>query len=168
MNDTEDNGNSLESLMEKLEESEKLKNEYLANWQRARADLINYKNEEGQRVEDLAKYVGSEFAINLMPILDNFELALDDKLLKQAKNQELEKIIEGFVNIKKQLQEFLRSCGLEEIKTVGEMLDLNVHEVVGEEKSSNEEKAGIIIKEDRKGYVLQGRVLRPAKVIVAK
>lgn len=168
MKDAEDNTDDLEVLNNKLQESEKLKNEYLSSWQRARADLINYKNEEGKRIEDLAKYIGSEFAMNLMPILDNFELALNKKNLELLEGKEVSKVIEGFLNIKKQLQEFMRSCGLEEIKTEGEMVDLNLHEIIGEEKASKGEKSGIIKKEERKGYTLHGKVLRPAKVIVAK
>ena len=63
-----------EELNKKIAELDKQKNEYLAGWQRARADLLNYKKEEMERVGDFLKYANEEFILKILPILDNFEV----------------------------------------------------------------------------------------------
>ena len=64
----------LEDLKKKLEECQKEKDEYLAGWQRARADILNYKKEEMERIEEILKYAGEELILKILPILDNFDL----------------------------------------------------------------------------------------------
>lgn len=154
---------SLEEIKKKLEECEKLKNEYLAGWQRARADLINYKKEELERVGNLIKYASEGLILELLPILDNFEVA-EKKLPENLKNDEN---VKGLLLIKKQFQDFLKKQGVEEIKSVGEKFDPSLHEVV-EEIETDEKETGIIIEEIQKGYKINGRLLRPAKVKVSK
>ncbi len=148
-----------EELQKKLEESEKKAAEYLASWQRARADLLNYKKEEMERVGEFLKYANEEFVLRILPILDNFEIATrlrsvnDEASARQGKEGD---IIEGFLQIKKQIQDFLKSQGVEEVKTGEEKFDLNFMEAV--------EKA----EAERKGYTINGRLLRPAKVKIIK
>ncbi|HDM31885.1 MAG TPA: nucleotide exchange factor GrpE [bacterium] len=153
----------IEELKKKLEESEKLKQEYLAGWQRARADLLNYKKEELKRVGNLVKVATENLILELLPILDNFDIA--EKNLPKEKKEDPN--IKGFLQIKKQILDFLKKQGVEEIKTVGEKLNLQFHEVV-EEVDTDEVETGYIIEEVQKGYKINGRVLRPAKVKVAK
>jgi molecular chaperone GrpE len=154
-----------EDLKKKLEDCEKQKNEYLNNWQRERADFLNYKREELERISELVKYNEMTLILNILVVLDNFELA-EKKLPENLKKDEN---IKGLVQIKTQIQEFVKSRGIEEIKSIGENFDPNLHEVVGEvESSSSADKQGIIVEEIQKGYKLNGRLLRPAKVKVAK
>ena len=153
----------IENLKKKLEEAEKLKNEYLAGWQRARADLINYKKEEIERVGELIKFSANGIFLKILPILDNFEIA-EKKLPENLKNDEN---VKGILQIKNQILNFLKEQGVEEIKSVGEMFDPNFHEVVEEVEVKGKEP-GIIIEEIQKGYKINGRLLRPAKVKVAK
>ncbi len=153
----------IEKLKKKLEEAEKLKNEYLAGWQRARADLINYKKEEIERVGELIKFSANGIFLKILPILDNFEIA-EKKLPENLKNDEN---VKGILQIKNQILNFLKEQGVEEIKSVGEMFDPNFHEVVEEVEVKGKEP-GIIIEEIQKGYKINGRLLRPAKVKVAK
>lgn len=158
----------LDDFKKKLEECEKLKNEYLAGWQRARADLLNYKREELERVGELIKFASQGLILKILPILDNFEIALQNfakqNLGGQAENSQ---IGEGFLQIKKQLENFLKEQGVEEIKSVGERFDPNFHEVV-EEVETNNKESGIIVEEVQKGYKIDGRLLRPTKVKIAK
>jgi molecular chaperone GrpE len=153
----------IEDLKKKLEECEKLKNEYLAGWQRARADLINYKKEELERVGELIKFSANGLILNILPILDNFEIA-EKKLPENLKNNEN---IKGILQIKNQILNFLKEQGIEEIKSVGERFDPNFHEVVEEVKMEGKEP-GTIVEEIQKGYKIDGRLLRPAKVKVTK
>ena len=133
-----------EEVKNELGECQKQRDEYLAGWQRARADLLNYKKEEIERIGELIKYVGEEIILKILPILDNFELA--------------EKNSSGFSQIKIQLKDLLKSYGVEEIKSEGKF-DPQIHEVVGESEK---------FEEVQKGYTINGRLLRPAKVKVAK
>lgn len=160
-------------IKKKLEESEKQKEEYLAGWQRARADLLNFKKEEMDRMAEILKYASEDFILKVLPILDNFEIAtrqnlpIEQDLGGQGKNKQ---IIEGFLQIKSQLQDFLKSNGVEEIKSVGEKFDANWHEVVepASAEASAGKESGVITEEVQKGYKMNGRLLRPAKVKISK
>ena len=91
-------------LIKKLDECEKQKNEYLAGWQRAKADFINYKKEELKRMEEMARYATEEFIRELIVILDNFDLGL--RTLEKAGPVE-----KGIYMIRSQLEDILRKRG---------------------------------------------------------
>jgi len=154
---------NIEELKKKLEECEKLKSEYLAGWQRARADLLNYKKDEIERIDELIKYADVGIILKILPILDNFEI-VEKNLPENLKN---DKNIKGILQIKTQLQDFFKNQGLEEIKTVGERFDPNLHEIV-EEVEKKDCQPGTVIEEIQKGYKINGRLLRPARVKVTK
>jgi len=151
-----------EEANKKIEELEKQKNEYLAGWQRARADFLNYKREEMERVKGFLEYANEELIAKLLPILDNFTEA--EKNVPEEKRDDYYK---GICQIKKQFDEFLKTQGLEEIKTVGEIFDPSVHEVVSELETKDKVQ-NTIIEEVQKGYKINGRLLRPAKVKIVK
>ena len=152
-----------EKKLSELEECQKLKDEYLAGWQRSRADLLNYKKEEMERIGDILKYANEGLILKILPILDNFEVA-KKKLPENLKNDEH---VKGLLLIKNQILDFLKSQGVEEIKSVGEKFDPNFHEVV-EETEEKDKESGIIIEEIQKGYKINGRLLRPAMVKISK
>jgi len=108
---------------------------------------------------------------------------LQNKSSQEKEN--IDKVIQGFLQIKIQLEEFLKNQGVEEIKAVGEAFDPNLHEVMeeiepafapasaeataGKKATEGKEiKSGVIIEEIQKGYKINGRLLRPAKVKVTK
>ena len=153
----------IKEIQKKLEESEKKAAEYLTGWQRARADFLNYKKEEMARIGEFLKYATEEFILKILPILDNFNVAMK-KLPENLKNEEN---VKGMLQIKTQLQDFLKNQGLEEIKTVGERFDPNLHEVVGAVEMEDKEP-GMIVEEIQKGYKLYGKVIRPAKIKINK
>ena len=154
---------SPDDLKMMLEDCERLKNEYLAGWQRAKADFLNYKKEETERTLNFIKYANEEWVLKMLPILDNFEIA-QSHLPQELNGNEY---LKGIFQIKNQMQEFLKNLGLEEIKSLGEKFDPNLHEVVEESENENKEP-GIIIEEIQKGYTIGGRLLRAAKVKVSK
>ena len=153
----------LEELKKKLEELEKQKEEYLNGWKRERADFLNYKKEEMERIGALIKYANEELIFKIFPILDNIYLA-EKQIPVDLKNH---KWAEGVLQIKNQISEFLKQEGVEEIKAVGEKFDPNFHEVVEEVTVENKE-SGIIVEEIQKGYKLHGKVIRPARVKIIK
>jgi len=137
-----------EKEIKKIEELEKQKNEYLAGWQRARADLLNYKKEEMERVGEFLKYANEEFVLKILPVLDNFEI-IEKKMPDNLKNDEN---VKGLLLLKKQIHDFLKVQGVEEIETAGKDFNPNFMEAVEKEE------------EEQKGYKINGRLLRPAKV----
>jgi molecular chaperone GrpE len=146
-----------------LQECLKQRDEYLAGWQRARADFLNYKKEEAEHVSDLLKYSSENFISGLLPVLDSFSMA--EKILSDEAKKDGN--IQGMLQIKNQLLDFLKKQDMEEIRSLGEKFDPNFHEVVEEVEISSEE-SGTVIEELQKGYTFQGRVIRPARVRVAK
>ena len=147
-------------MEKKIEECQKQRNEYLAGWQRSRADFLNYKKEEMARIGEFLKYVNEEAILKILPILDNFE-----KAEKEIPADKKDDYLKGLLQIKIQLQDFLKNQGVEEIKSLGEKFDPNFHEAVAEAEGK---ESGIIIEEVQKGYLLNGRVLKPAKVKIIK
>ncbi|MCX6721108.1 MAG: nucleotide exchange factor GrpE [Candidatus Staskawiczbacteria bacterium] len=143
-----------------MEKDTKKEEEYLNGWKRERADFLNYKKDEMERIGQLVKYSNEELILNIMPILDNFYLA--EKHLPENKE-----FASGFTQIKKQLEDFLKKEGIEPIKTFGEKFDPNLMEVV-EEIETKEKESGVVIEETQKGYTLHGKMIRVAKVRVTK
>jgi molecular chaperone GrpE len=152
---------SQEELKKEIEQCIKEKGEYLAGWQRARADFLNYKKDQVKMFEELFKFANLDLIIKLLPILDNFDL-IEKKISEELKKDEN---IKGILQVKIQILEFLKGQGLEEIKTIGEKFDPNFHEAVETQEVENE-KSDIIIEEIEKGYILKDRVIKPAKVKV--
>jgi len=142
----------------KLDEVEELKlknEEYLNGWKRERADFLNYKKDEMERIGSLIKYANEEIILNLLPVLDNLCLAANH--IKDP----------GVEQIKKQLEDFLKKEGIEAVKTVGEQFDPNTMEVV-EEIPADAEGSGVAKEEVQKGYTMHEKLIRPAKVKVTK
>lgn len=154
---------SIKDLSKELKECQKIKKEYLAGWQRTQADFLNYKNKETDRNKGLAEYITEDLILKILPIFDSFDRA-EREIAEEIKNKE---IIQGFFQIKKQFESFLKNQGIEEIKAKGKTFDPNLHEAI-EMVEKKDEKAGIVAKEIEKGYTLYGKVVRPAKVKVIK
>lgn len=152
-----------EELKKELEKCQSQKEQYLAGWQKARADFLNYKKEEIERLSEFLKYANEELILKILPILDNFEKAEKERPAELKDNQYLK----GIFQIKRQLQDFLKNQGVEEIKINNEKFDPTFQEAV-EEVEVKDQESGRIIEEVQKGYQLHGKVIRPAKVKVIK
>jgi len=138
---------------------EKAKGEvYLANWQRTQADFVNYKRRVEQERNETSKFANSMLVLDLLPVLDDMERALDNVSTKLAGLT----WVEGIRLIYRKLQAVLQGHGLTEIKALGQPFDPNLHEAV----LYGEGGDGIVIEELQKGYKLHERVLRPTMVKV--
>lgn len=136
--------------------------EYLENWKRERASFLNYKKEEGERIDKVIKFANQALILDVLNILDNIYIA-EEKLPKDLEENEW---VKGILNTKNQILEFLKNQGVEQINCLKKEFDPNFHEAV--EMTESNSKSGIIIKEIKKGYILNGLVIRPAKVKIAK
>ncbi len=149
----------IEGLKQALAEEKKKAEDYLANWQRAQADFINYKRRTEQERQDFSRFANANLILSLLPVLDDLERALGSvPPTKLAQNSWLD----GIKLIDHKLRTSLEAQGLKPIKSLGEPFDPNFHEAVRQDKG----KEGIVVEEFQKGYMLGDRVLRPAKVVV--
>lgn len=145
---------------DKLAQCEKEREEYLNGWKRAKADLINYKKGEAERLEAITKFANETLLRDLIIILDSFTMAIS--ALEKTGETEKEK---GIFLIKSQLEETLKRYGLERIHVaVDEPFNPAFHEAVATAKT--DKPAGIIVEEIEPGYTLHGKVIRPARVKV--
>jgi len=138
------------------------------NWERllrTTADFDNFKKRAAREKTEAAQYASYSLLQKLLPILDNFEMALAAaQSVKEAKNDSLQS---GVVMILQQLKNVLLETGLEEIDAAGKPFDPNFHEAISEMESADVAE-GHVLQQLRKGYKLKDRLLRPATVIVAK
>ncbi len=153
----------VEELKSKLEECVKEKEEYLSGWKRSRADFVNYKNEEAERIIRAVEYREEEILSEIIMIADNFADAEKEVPEDRIKNDEF---ITGFLRIKDRLNDLIKKMGLEEIESLGKEFDPNFHEAVELTEAPGE--SGMVIEEISKGYKRNGRVVRPSKVKVIK
>ena len=137
--------------------------EYLAGWQRARAELINYKKRVERDQSQIYQEAAGRILKKYLEIVDDFELALKTK----PSEGEGAKWAEGIDLIYQKLLKILESEGVKPIDPQGEQFDPNLHEAVTSEES-DEFESGQVIEVLRKGYMLGDRVLRPALVRVAR
>ncbi len=153
-----------EEINQELEKYKKQAEEYLAGWQRAKADFINFKRQNEQEKEEWVKFSNSNLILQLLPVLDNLQLANNQQ--PEISDDQIQKWIKGIEHIQRQFENILKDLGLEKIKTVGEKFNPEIHESVGKEKDG--EVKNQIIKEIQVGYAMYGKIIRPAKVIIGE
>ena len=140
--------------------------EYKTGWQRAVADYQNLHKEVARQRGEWAALSETEILREFIPVYDNFKLAF--RLQHSDFSSEQKKLVDGIGYIMKQFDDVLKAHGVEEIKTVGEKFDPLQHEVVSEEMTEGAAEEGMIVRELEGGYSKKGKVLRVAKVVVAK
>lgn len=131
---------------------------------RTTADFDNYKKRAARERQDAQKFATESMLEKLIPVLDNFEMAM---LAAQQPTATPDSLRSGVSMIHQQLRNVLSDAGLQEIIAQGQTFDPNIHEAVSEQESAEVEE-GRVLQQLRKGYRLRERLLRPATVIVAK
>jgi molecular chaperone GrpE len=150
----------IESVKKALAEEKEKAEKYLANWQRAQADFINYKRRGEQERAEVVNYANSTLILNVLPVLDDLERALASVPEEFAESP----WVDGIRHIYRKLQSVLESHGVSAIEAEGKDFDPNLHEAV----MTVEGEEGKVIEELQKGYKLRSRVIRPTKVKVGK
>lgn len=160
--------NNDKEVSKELEKLKEEKDRYFNDWQRARADLANYKKDEQKRLEEVIKFANERLIKELINILDSFDLALASWESQTNTSLTEEKYLKGIWLIKNQLDDLLAREGVNEIVVkIGQLPDLNYQEVVSEIESSDY-PPGTVANVFQKGYLYQGKIIRPARVAVAK
>ena len=153
---------------QELEKYRKMAEENLAGWQRERADFENYRKRMEKRNLDLIKFANEELLLKILPILDHMEEALKHT----PKGWEKTSWVEGIKHIKNHFQNILAAEGLQEIELqAGDKFDPCTCEAVEKEETNKEvkkkgDKECQIAEVLQKGYSLNGKVIRPARVKV--
>lgn len=128
---------------------------------RTAAEMDNLRKRFAREREEAARYGTQRMLEELLPVLDNFEMGM------QAAAQDRESMIYiGMDMVRRQLAEFLKSQGVEEVPTEG-AFDPNLHDAVAQEECGEGDE-GRILRVTRRGFRLRDRLLRPAGVVVSK
>ena len=142
-------GEQVKKLKEKLLTAEAKAKEYLDGWQRAQADFVNIRKRDEEAKKEFMKFVSLEVVKDLIPVLDALSLSNNEPVYKL-------------------LMQTLGKHGLEESNPVGEKFTPEFHEAIGvisTDKSDDDHK---ILEVVQKGYILFGKIIRPAKVRIGE
>ena len=151
---------TLEAAKALLQQEKEEAQRFLANWQRAEADFVNYKRRVEQERGEAMRIANAVLIINILPVLDDLERALtslDIHLVGLT-------WFDGIRLIYRKLQLVLENAGVSQIEAEGQPFDPRFHEAV----MYGEGEEGKVVAEVQRGYKLHDRVLRPAMVIVGK
>jgi molecular chaperone GrpE len=157
----EDHDQKNEDLEKKLAEKEK---EAAANYDkylRAVADLDNYKKRMIKDKADIIKYSNEDIIKDILPFMDSLDRALEHD------TGDIKSFKDGIALIQEQLLCCLKKHGVERIDAAGVTFDPNFHEALMQVESDQHEN-NKIVNEMQKGYLLNGRLLRPSRVCVCK
>lgn len=154
---------SAEDMEQGLDEATRKNEEYLRMMQRLQADFTNYKRRAEQERQELGGIACSDFAVKLLPALDDLDKAMKAIPAKLAAND----WVAGIKLINQKLDSILKAEGLESIDAEGAAFDPWQHDAVIMEDAPDL-KPGTVKQVFRRGYKFRGRVVRPAQVSVVK
>ncbi|MBF0359820.1 MAG: nucleotide exchange factor GrpE [Oligoflexia bacterium] len=161
----------VKEIKEKKEtkESEDFKSKYYY----MAAEMDNLQKRFQREKENIIKFSNERMLLDLIDVMDNFERTL--QTINKDNDEKVKNIVTGITMITNQFSSLLAKYGLSPIKSLGGAFDPNFHEAVAErevEKSDDNDVAVVaevmVLEEYQKGYVLNGRVIRAAKVVVSK
>jgi molecular chaperone GrpE len=152
---TEATVNPLEELQAKLAE---MNDKYL----RLYSDFDNFRKRTAKEKVDLIQSGGEDVFKSLLPIVDDFERAVKSN----ASTTDINTVNEGVNLIYNKLKNTLTQKGLEEMKSLGESFNTDLHEAITSIVAPTEDAKGKIVDELEKGYMLNGKVIRFAKVVI--
>src|SRR5262245_10380577 len=153
---------TLEALQEQLAQQRQKTEEYVDHLQRLQAEFQNYRRRMMQEKSEAVSRGKEDVLRALVPVLTNFRLAL------QHADQDANAVRQGVQMIWQQFEGFLRDQGVEPIPTIGQVFDPAYHEVLSTVPATAETPANTVVTEVKAGYRIDGRLLAPAQVIVAR
>ncbi len=158
----QDTGNEVD-LEKKCQELEQQLKQLSDKYLRLAAEYDNYRKRTMREKAELIKTAGENILVDLLPVVDDFERALEH--IDSA--NDIEALKEGVHLIYKRFINFLKSKGVEEIPALGMPLDTDLHEAVQQVPAKDPSEKGKIVHVVQKGYKLHDKVIRHAKVVVA-
>lgn len=150
----------LEARTAELESSRAEARENFERWARSQADFDNFRRRSRQEREEVTRFATEGLLLDLLPVLDNLERAMNADAQAETWKQGVEMTV-------RQLLAALQSHGLSPIEAMGQPFDPNLHEAVMQ-LDSDEHDEGTVLGEVRRGYRLGDRVIRPSLVQVSR
>ena len=126
------------------------------------SEFENYKKRVSRERTEYVKMAGSDVVLSMLPVLDDFERAMKSI----GESAEYDSVKEGINLIYNKFKSSLLQKGLSEMKSNGELFDSELHEAVATAPSPTDDMKGKVLEELEKGYFLNGKVIRHAKVLV--
>jgi molecular chaperone GrpE len=142
---------------------QKERDELFGKLQRLSADYMNFQKRVPKQIADTTAYEKEKIMKTLLPPLDNLERTLQNAGSTENANA----LTDGIRIIYDQLIGILGSQGVEQIKAVGEKFDPALHEAMIQ-KSEPDKEDNVVLEELQKGYKINGRAIRPSRVVVNK
>ena len=150
-----------EAVVDATQVLEELKNEFDNRYKRLQADFDNFRRRTNQEKEQLSGFVKGNVLADLLPVLDNFERAVQSPAEGDAKT-----FLDGFVMIHQNLMATLQKHGLAPIEAVGQPFDPNLHQAIMRVET-DEYLEDTVVEVLQTGYTVDGRCIRPAMVKVS-
>ena len=150
-----------EAKIEELEEKlEQLQDKHL----RLQAEFDNFRRRTMKEKAELIKSGGESVLVNILPVVDDFERALGS--LKEVPDEDAGK--QGTLLIYNKFQEFLKQNNIKEIEALEQDFDVDLHEAITKIPAPNDELKGKVVDVVQKGYCLNDKVIRFAKVVIGE
>jgi molecular chaperone GrpE len=152
-----------QELLETLKDAEQKSQENYDRYMRAYAEMDNVKKRGAKEREELAKFANEALIKELLPVIDSLEKAIDHG--REGAN--LAELVKGIEMTRKAMRETLEKAGLTEVEAVGKPFDPNFHEAISKQPDDTVPPNHVIM-EMQKGYLLNGRLIRPSIVVISQ
>jgi molecular chaperone GrpE len=156
----------LDVVEEEVKAGETLKEgpDFKAKYYYLAAEVENMRKRFEREKENILKFGSEKILSNLITVVDNFDLTVN--AIKNDNDEKVQNIVKGIDMVRSQFLDILKQNGLTTVESLGKVFDPNFHEAVAQAPAEGKQNQEIIT-EYQKGYVLNGRLLRAAKVVVA-
>lgn len=151
----------LSELSSQVEKFQQENQDLLDKLQRVGADYANFQKRSAKQISEAISYEKEKIVKSLLPAMDNFEHTLSHS----ESAEDVEAVVKGVKIIYDQMLDILKMHDVEQINALGEKFDPALHQAMMQKKDEEKEE-GVVLEEFQKGYKLNGRVIRPAKVVV--
>ncbi len=142
-------------LQGRIRQAEAKAKEYLDGWQRSQADFVNLRKRDEEAKAEFIKFAQLSLVGELIPVLDSFNIALSQG------HKDFEPLYNQLVTV-------LKANGLEELEVLGKAFSPHEHEALGTLHTAKQEDDHKVLEVLQKGYKLNGKVIRPAKVKIGE
>lgn len=163
-----EDGESNKAAADKVDKRERELQEKLAEMQdkyiRLSAEFDNYRKRTLREKMDLTKYASENLLVDLLPVIDDFDRAVDN----MESSVDFTALKNGLDLIYVKFNDFLKQSGVREIESLNRPFNVDLHDAVAKVAVEEEEKKGKIVDVIQKGYYLQDKVIRHAKVVVGE
>lgn len=151
-------------VKKELEEARTKRDEYKDQLIRARSEIENQRKRFGKEIEKTRNFAIQDFVLKLLPAKDSMEQGYD--IARAEAGIDTETVLEGIAATQRILNGIFRNAGLVEINPLGSVFNPELHEAISIKKTQNEE-SNRVVSVFQKGYLLNDRLIRPARVEVS-